>query len=153
MRFEEIDKSINVTNIPTTFVYFLLKCNEVVYVGQTKKGMTRPLVHKYDKDFDEIYIMPCGEKMLDLVESEYIVKYSPLYNKALKSGCCHSLRQARNLIRNTCNLPDYTIRHLRDDCYDLKIIPATINGKAYITHDDLQNIMNVYEGIIWQCLE
>ena len=153
MRFEEADKSINVTNIPTTFVYFLLKHNEVVYVGQTKKGMSRPLVHKYDKDFDEIYIMPCDEEMLDLVESEYIVKYSPLYNKTIKSGGYYLLRRARDVVRSVCNMPDYTLRHLKSDCFDLGIAIAIIGGKMYIAHNDLQNIMDAYEGITWQYSE
>ena len=54
-----------------TFIYFLCKDKEVIYVGQTKQGLYRPFSHT-DKDFDEIMIYNCEEKELDNIENEYI---------------------------------------------------------------------------------
>lgn len=65
------------------FVYFLLKDGEVVYVGQTREGVTRPYSHK-DKDFDTVRIIKCEIDELDYLEEKYIVKYKPIYNGTLK---------------------------------------------------------------------
>lgn len=153
MRFEENDKTIDVSSYPETFVYFLTRRGEVVYVGQTKKGMARPLAHKYDKDFDGIYIMPCDVKMLDFVESEYIVKYKPEYNKTVGSENYYSLIKTRNTIRRKCNQQSYTINNLKSDCRDLEIVPVVIDCVAYIKREDVLRIINSYEGITWQYSE
>lgn len=63
------------------FVYFLIQDEEVVYVGQTTKGIIRPISHLNDKIFNSIRIMYCETKNLGKLEHEYILKYNPLYNK------------------------------------------------------------------------
>lgn len=146
MKFEETDKTINATGIPETFVYFLVRRGEVVYVGQTKKGMMRPLAHRYDKDFDEVYIMPCDEKNLDFIESEYIVKYKPEYNKTIGGEGYYSLMKARNTIRKKCNQQSYSIRDLKNDCAAIGAKPETINCVAYIKIEDVQKIVSTYGG-------
>ena len=153
MRFEENDKAIDVTGYPETFVYFLTRRGEVVYVGQTRKGMARPLSHKYDKDFDGIYIMPCEENMLDFVESKYIVKYKPEYNKTLNLEYYYSLLKARNTIRRKSNQPSYSITDLKRDFRRMGIIPEIVDGVLYIKTDDVLKIINSYEVITWQYSE
>lgn len=153
MKFEEYSNTIDVSKFPQTFVYFLLKGDEVVYVGQTRNGMARPLSHKANKDFDSIYIMPCDEKMLGIVEGQYIVKYNPMYNKTLDSESYYSMLRARNMMRRICNLADYTISTLKKDCKELGITTVTLNRVTYIRREDLLKIMSAYEGITWQYSE
>ncbi len=78
-------------------VYALRKRRTVVYVGQTKKPLTRLYSHmnargkkepwkagyktqKTGFSFDEIWIRPCMLSELDALEVEMIRKYQPRYN-------------------------------------------------------------------------
>lgn len=144
MKFEENDKTIDVTGYPETFVYFLTRFGEVVYVGQTKNGMSRPLSHKYDKDFDGIYIMPCEENMLDFAEDKYIVKYKPEYNKTIKGAGYYSLMKARNTIRKICNKQNYSIRDLKQDCKEIGAVLEVIDCAVYIKTEDVQTIIKLW---------
>lgn len=54
MEFKEKNENLiffSMNQLPECFVYFLLDGKEVVYVGQTKSGLSRPLSHK-NKVFD-----------------------------------------------------------------------------------------------------
>ena len=64
------------------YIYFLLSGEEVVYIGQTVNLHNRIKQHGYDKDFDRVFEFKCEEGSADLVEKEFIQKYSPKYNKA-----------------------------------------------------------------------
>ena len=84
MKFEEKTK-INVlkSELFENMIYFLIKGEEVVYVGQSKKGISRP-IHHYDKDFDYFtFISVDKQEKLNELESYYIRKYTPKYNKFL----------------------------------------------------------------------
>lgn len=64
-------------------IYFLIKKNEIVYVGKTKIGYKRILQHSNNKDFDSFNFIECLEKELDSLETYFILKYNPKYNKSL----------------------------------------------------------------------
>lgn len=114
MKFEETNKNIiTIPKYENCFIYFLLKDNEVVYVGQTKHGIIRPLTHTKDKDFNEIKILYCEEKELDLTEDCYIQKYKPLYNKQNNYAVRYSLLRVRDIVRRQFNQPKYTIPRLK----------------------------------------
>lgn len=85
MKFSETAqaKTINIVGFPTVFIYYLLKNDEVVYVGQTRQGLLRPFCHIRDKDFDEVKIIECKKEELDSKEAEAISKYTPKYNKTM----------------------------------------------------------------------
>lgn len=81
MKYEgTCDLELNVNDAFCPCVYFLLKGDEVVYVGKTTNGIGRVFAHMKEKDFDNIKIkrMPIDE--LDLAEARYISKYNPRYN-------------------------------------------------------------------------
>ena len=81
MQFEEkADLVVDATK--DYLIYFLLKENDVVYVGQTTRNLLRPFAHK-DKIFDSVAIIYQAEdrELLNEVEEFYIKKYSPKYNK------------------------------------------------------------------------
>lgn len=78
-------------------VYALLKRGEVVYVGQSKKPLTRLYSHAHARgrkspwkpgyreqtvgfQFDKIWIRPCMLAELDRIEAEMIKKYQPRHN-------------------------------------------------------------------------
>lgn len=82
-----------------SYVYFLLQGKEVVYVGQTKNGLTRIYQHK-DKVFDMAYVMECDANELNRLENRYIFKYRPKYNKRPNDFEAISLQRVKRLARS-----------------------------------------------------
>ena len=64
------------------FIYFLIKGEEIVYVGQTTNGLTRITQHCADKNFDYYSIEKCQITNLDNLEARYIVEFNPKYNSS-----------------------------------------------------------------------
>jgi len=60
-------------------VYFLVKENEVVYIGKT---INRQRIQGHrDKDFDYIYFIPTSKSIYSQLELNLIRKYTTKYNK------------------------------------------------------------------------
>ena len=66
-------------------IYFLIKNNEVVYVGQSVNVFNRIGQHRYVKDFDGFKYINCKKSELDILESIYIHFLNPKLNGF--SGC------------------------------------------------------------------
>ena len=64
-------------------VYFLIKNNEIVYVGQTVKLHNRLQQHKLDKDFDSYFFLECKKEELLALERKYIFEFLPVLNGKL----------------------------------------------------------------------
>lgn len=62
-------------------VYFLIKNEKIVYVGQSVHPEARIRDHVLQKDFDKFYIHRCKREALNALESAYIYLYSPVLNK------------------------------------------------------------------------
>lgn len=60
-------------------IYFLIKGNEIVYVGQTTNVHNRLQSHS-DKDYDKVYFEPVDASVLRTVEYKYIRMFRPKYN-------------------------------------------------------------------------
>ena len=144
MIFEETKNVITIEQYQNIFIYFLLLKKEVVYVGQTKKGVVRPLAHK-DKVFDEIKIMYCKENELDLLEDIYIKKYQPYYNKAVNYSMNYSLSRTRNKIRNYFNDRSFNLTKLKKIIKLLNIKVYTHEITPYISVDDYKTIIEYLE--------
>ncbi len=87
----EEDGFVNISFTLHCAVYALRKRRVVVYVGKSKKPLTRLYSHvnargKFPQvgvkkiSFDEIWIRPCMLSELDALEVEMIRKYQPRYN-------------------------------------------------------------------------
>ncbi len=61
-------------------VYFLVKGERVVYVGQSTNILTRIATHQQAKDFDRFAFVPCAREDLDVLESLYIHGLRPAMN-------------------------------------------------------------------------
>jgi predicted GIY-YIG superfamily endonuclease len=138
---DEIELTINVPDTPKTFIYFLLQDDEVVYVGQTRQGLTRPFQHN-DKEFNVVKIMPCDREKLDITENYYINKYKPKYNKTMAIANEYTLERARNEIRKLFNCNDYTIRDLKQHLKVLNIRPFIRNKDICIDVEDMNALIN-----------
>lgn len=140
MKFEEIG-AITIAEYQNTFIYFLLRNGVVVYVGQTKQGLIRPFTHKYDKEYDEIKIIYCKEKALDMLEDKYIEKYKPIYNKTFNLAMNYSLYRTREKIREMFE-NKITIPILKKIISELEIEIFMINGNSYIKRKDFERIVD-----------
>lgn len=61
-------------------VYFLLLKGEIVYIGQSVSVAARVSSHRSSKDFDSVAFVHCEEEFLDVLETLYILAYSPKLN-------------------------------------------------------------------------
>lgn len=70
-------------------IYFLIRGQEIVYVGKSSEDCTSRIQHHINSDkkkFDSFVILPVSEiSEIGKFESEYIFKFSPVYNKQLSS--------------------------------------------------------------------
>lgn len=122
MKFEETGNIITFQNVDECFVYFLLRDEEVVYVGKTSIGITRPFNHK-DKYFTSVKLIHCDYSKLDQTEDFYIEKYKPIYNKSRNYNVIYSLQRVKRIIREDYNFPNFNLSCLKRILKDLKITP------------------------------
>lgn len=116
-------KSVN-TNSSKSGIYFLLKGEEVVYVGKATNFIDRLIAHIDDKDFDSYSVVECSKDEIDELETEYIYEYMPIYNKTINSG--DMLVSAKKLNLGSEYLENQEIKG------------KIINGVAYFKIDDLK---------------
>ncbi len=74
-----IDKSKCYGSVKTCGIYFLIKDNEIVYIGQSVNIASRVADHT-GKDFDSVSYVACEQNKLDILESLYILAYQPKLN-------------------------------------------------------------------------
>lgn len=63
------------------YIYFLVDCENVVYVGQSSNFTGRISTHLRDKRFDSFYLLELDSKYINDAEFFYISKFAPKYNK------------------------------------------------------------------------
>tara|TARA_R110002153_G_scaffold14491_2_gene52508 strand:+ start:211 stop:690 length:480 start_codon:yes stop_codon:yes gene_type:complete len=85
-------------------IYLLVKNNEVVYVGQSNRGvLSRLSSHIKNKDFDEVfYKLPkynLSSSLNDL-ESKLTSKYKPTYNIVNKNHSIDLTKEIYNIINS-----------------------------------------------------
>lgn len=146
MHFQEQDV-IKLPHYENCFVYFLIKNKEVVYVGQTKKGITRPLAHK-DKEYDTIYIKYCDIEQLDCLEDFYILKYKPIYNKECNSAIRYGLQRVIQKIKKEFNAPKFNLWKLKTILKQLNIKPYNMYNMEVISVFEYYDIVNFLKGEI-----
>ena len=145
MKFEE-KEDVTLEKYKNVFIYFLLKDDEVVYVGQTRKGTIRPFSHE-EIQYDTAKLIYCEIDELDKLEDMYIKKYKPINNKACNYAMNYSLNRARNVIRDRINDYMYNLRDLKAVIKELDIKVTIIECTPYILKDDLEKIIkHIEEG-------
>jgi hypothetical protein len=107
-------------------IYFLLRGNEIIYIGQTKNIETRLLGHK-DKSFDSHRFIPCPIEKLNKYESRWIIKFNPIYNK---SSQCHYNRGDKKPGRE--GIHNIRIRKYLCDMADTQRKKLGLSFNAYI---------------------
>lgn len=96
-----IEGFVNVSAILGPGVYALVRDGVVVYIGQSKRMLSRVSAHKSNWGrkstpswlppscrgilFDEVHVLPCRVEDLDEVEATMINLYKPRYNIRVKT--------------------------------------------------------------------
>ncbi|MFA5401424.1 MAG: hypothetical protein WC359_13325 [Dehalococcoidia bacterium] len=119
-------------------IYFLLKDNEIVYVGKSDNVMKRISQHIVadEKMFDSYCVLPVKDEDLSTVEARYIWEFAPRHNKSVpKNEHCKTLTEVR-LMYSDYGLSlldieeiayEYNIEH-RSKWYDFKSLDAAIRA-------------------------
>jgi hypothetical protein len=78
-----LESACRVEDTPNCGVYFLIREDEIVYVGQSKNCPSRIQTHINDKGkvFDSYTFIATHSDNLDFLESWYIYAFNPKYNK------------------------------------------------------------------------
>ena len=119
-------------------VYFLLLDDEIVYIGSSKAGLTRAYNHN-NICFERVGVIYCNETNYKQLESEYIIKYKPKYNKRVIGGAI-SLQGAKTRLKKTIN-PNFNMRLLKNIIKTLSIETFDVNDIFYISNDDYIKIL------------
>lgn len=127
-----------------SIVYFLVKGNEIVYVGQSKHGSSRMYSHR-DKDFDRVYYIEVNPGILNEVETHYILKFAPKYNKVLNNGGEVSLNTLRNVIKSLgFSDPRFNIHAIKKALLQFGIKEKSICGLSYINREDACIVLDAF---------
>lgn len=91
-----IENSHIIVDIELPVVYFLIKDNEIVYIGKSINFRQRIAEHKTKKDFDRYTALQVSYDMLDMLESAFILQFHPKLNAAQPiynglSGLCKKI--------------------------------------------------------------
>ena len=149
MKFEETGNIITVKDTSKCFIYFLLQGEEVVYVGQTMAGLSRPFSHT-DKEFDSVKAIPCERYKLDDTEDYYISKYKPIYNKSRNYNVVYSLQRVKRMIREDYDLPKFSLPRLKRILKHLGITPFIdeYTNNPCVNVEQLGEILSYVEGAL-----
>lgn len=130
---------ISIEEYKKVFIYFLIKNDEVVYVGKTTQGIFRPLSHR-NKDYDKINIIYCDVDKSDKLESYYILKYKPKYNKELNYNSFYTMNMVVQKIKREIDF-NFNLWRLKSIIKETQINIQEFNGKKYISKDDFKEII------------
>lgn len=140
---EILKNKISIKSINMSGVYFLIKGNEIVYIGKTTKGYSRIYQHLYQKtkDFDYYFYASLPLDKIDEYENKYIIMFTPKYNNILPKGNTMDAIQKRI---KEMKLKDYSyhyVYNIKKIINELKIKPITeINNKKYYSNEDVEKI-------------
>jgi excinuclease UvrABC nuclease subunit len=77
---EILENKLSIQDVIRSGVYFLIKNERIVYVGQSVNIYSRIADHYKNKFFSDVFSVPCPRSNLDVLESMYIHTFSPELN-------------------------------------------------------------------------
>lgn len=125
-------------------IYFLIKGSTIVYVGQTTQGLSRTFAHIKTKDFNKYYFFPCEKNLLSSLESAYILKFKPKYNKILVYNSTSSSFISIDSIKRKFKELDIENNKtvLRKYISDLRIKIILFDGRMFLNRADMIKLKN-----------
>lgn len=83
---KEIIKNMFPAELRKSIIYFLIKDEKIVYVGQSTNGIYRIAAHSSDKVFNGYFYKEYPTEKLNDIEAEYIVRFEPYYNNSMPTN-------------------------------------------------------------------
>ena len=77
---EILENRLPIQDVIRSGVYFLIKNERIVYVGQSINVYSRIAEHYKSKFFSDVFSVPCPRSNLDVLESMYIHTFNPDLN-------------------------------------------------------------------------
>jgi len=72
--------SSGIPSMKSSGVYFLIKDDEIIYVGQSRNIIYRIGVHSRKVEFDSFSYIEVDEELLSIVEQSFIKRFNPRLN-------------------------------------------------------------------------
>ncbi len=141
-----LENAIPLEKVDEAILYALIKDGEIVYIGQTRRGITRILSHMKNKDFDSYAVMDMAffdededfywDEMLEYFEEELIILLNPKLNRTIKGYVYISVAK----IQSIYNMSYWgVIKMLKNS--DIK--RYIFNSKVYYHVEDVERL--IYE--------
>lgn len=129
--------SVDVVFENSFYVYFLIKEEEIVYVGATIDFVRRLHQHKKNKEFDSFnYIRCSSDEEMNKLELQYIMELKPIYNKQLP---IQSRYLPKTKIKNSKQLNEWDFKRL---CKNNDIKPFIILGtRSYYDIQEFEEVL------------
>ena len=83
---EILENRLPIQDVIRSGVYFLIKNERIVYVGQSVNVYSRIADHYKNKFFSDVFSVPCPRSNLDVLESMYIHTFNPDLNGRSAQG-------------------------------------------------------------------
>lgn len=142
-----IENSLSIDGYVSCGIYFLIKGVDIVYVGQTKRGIQRVLNHHNKKDFDKFYFHKSSPWCdLDSLELKYIMDFKPLYNRSIASIGGYTLHKLNSLYKESFGRRNMPIvqRILTEN----DIEGVQFGGRIYFTQEQADMVIEIAKGIL-----
>lgn len=131
-------------NIVGNIVYFLLKGDEIVYIGSTHNLNFRLEYHLRTKDFDSFYyVQTKDDKTMLQVEAENIINYCPKYNKIFNEQFI-TISYLKTYLKKIGY--ESNKKEIRKVIEKLSIKTYPFNNLNYIKKEDVKNIIYTLIG-------
>ena len=145
MKLAHIDESTITSEYGCAFIYRLLSCGKIVYVGQTKNIKRRMQQHaSSEKEFDSVQFYPCKISSSTQIERDEILKFNPPLNKGLpKTDKYITLKQASTA--SSKKVADQMFSYLN---IIFKGSKESINGRDYVLSSDVDKQTEILTDLI-----
>lgn len=110
-----------------SMIYFLFDGDELVYIGQSRYGISRVQAHIELKAFTHYTWIPCPVHLLNNTEAYYILQFKPKYNLSLPGN------EVYKTPKEAARMYSMTISEARERVTNFDDIPVHgIGGSEYI---------------------
>ncbi len=117
-------------------IYFLIKDNQVVYVGKTTSGIISAYKHKGKKDFDVIKFVPIKLSFLNKAQDYFIKKYKPILNNSFNYDVNYTFERTRLEVKEMLGLKYFSTPQFKKMVNKLGFKPDIDFYKHKLIFDD-----------------
>jgi hypothetical protein len=129
--------AIRVDQVPCfSGIYYLIKDNVIVYVGQSTNVIARIAAHLAvrEKVFDSYSFVQIPAEELNHMEAKEIIRHRPIYN--VGGLPCNTQYKSMEQLKKITGLSAIEIKHF---ARDNNILPVSLNGLSYYSVNEFES--------------